>query len=680
MSFEKRLAGMTIGDLPLCFGRLDMVAGGRFHVGRLALSDEHHEPLLVDWRAPAAQPFYQATAGDPQGVVRRRHLLTRGREVISLDDEVFDLDSLSEEERAGLQGDAALLAALGRERTGRMGDIVATIQADQDRIIRSDLGGALVVQGGPGTGKTAVALHRAAYLLYTHRRQLAGSGVLIVGPNGVFLRYIEQVLPSLGETGALLVTPGELFPGVTARRSDPPAVARVKGDLRMVDVLRKAVADRQRLPRLDLTVDFEGQRLRLDRRTARSIRAAARRSRRPHNRAREVVERLVLEALAAQLEEPARRGEVRRTRAFKEVMERLWPLLSPQELLNDLFGFPALLRSAAPDLSAAEREALARPRQRNAADVDWSVEDVALLDEAAEILGTPATGRRRRRRGDAQEAYARRVLAGLDLGFPVDAEAMAARYAGEKGPEPLSERARADRTWAFGHVIVDEAQELSPMVWRVLFRRCPSRSMTIVGDLAQAGVAWRPSSWAEVLDRHARGRWRVSELTVNYRTPREIMDVAATVLAASDPGVEPPVSMRDGGEEPWARQLDTPLDGQLVDVVRRELDVIGTGRLAVLTPAARRDEVESAVRGALPEAVAGGVLDSPVAVLAVKEAKGLEFDSVVLVEPGEIVDESERGLSDLYVALTRATRRLGVLHSQPLPEVLGGLTGNGGAQ
>ena len=674
MSFEKRLAGMTIGDLPLCFGRLDMVGGVRFHIGRLALSDDHHEPLLVDWRAPAAQPFYQATAGDPQGVIRRRHLLTRGREVISLDDEVFDLDSLSESERAGLQGDAALLASLSRERTGRMGDLVATIQADQDRIIRSDLAGALVVQGGPGTGKTAVALHRAAYLLYTHRRRLAGSGVLIVGPNGVFLRYIEQVLPSLGETGALLLTPGELFPGVTARRADPPAVAKVKGDLRMVAVLRKAVADRQRLPREDLVVNFEGEPLRLDRKTAGTIRSAARRSRRPHNRAREVVERLSLDALSAQLEEPAaRRSELRRTRAFKEVMERLWPLLSPQELLNDLFGFPALLRSAAPDLSPAERQALLRARQPSPAEVDWSVEDVALLDEAAEILGTPTTGHRRRRRAGAQEAYARRVLAGLDLGFPVDAEAMAARYAGEHGPEPLSERARADRTWAFGHVIVDEAQELSPMVWRVLFRRCPSRSMTIVGDLAQAGVTWRPSSWAEVLDRHAKGRWRVAELTVNYRTPREIMDLAATVLAEGDPGVVPPVAMRDAGEEPWVRRLETPLDGQLVDAVRRELEVIGTGRLAVLTPAARREAVESSVRAALPGAVTGGVLDSPVAVLAVKEAKGLEFDSVVLVEPGEIVNESERGLSDLYVALTRATRRLGVLHSGPLPPSLAAL-------
>ncbi|MGH8998132.1 MAG: HelD family protein, partial [Acidimicrobiia bacterium] len=270
--FSGRVAELQIGDLALCFGRLDLVPGSgglsQFHIGRLALADDAHEPLLVDWRAPAARPFYQATPGDPQGVARRRHLLTRGREVTGLDDEVFDLASLSEEDRAGLQGDAALLAALRRPRTGRMGDIVATIQAEQDRIIRADLRGVLVVEGGPGTGKTAVALHRAAYLLYAHRAHLSRTGVLIVGPNSTFLRYIDQVLPSLGETGVVLCTPGELFPGVVARRHDCADVAAVKGDARMVGLLRRAVADRQRAPRADLMVEFEGERLVLTRRRA----------------------------------------------------------------------------------------------------------------------------------------------------------------------------------------------------------------------------------------------------------------------------------------------------------------------------------------------------------------------------------------------------------------------------
>src|SRR5207237_1643555 len=251
-NLENRLAALDIGDLPLCFGRLDMHDAARYHVGRLGLSEADYEPLLVDWRAPAAQPFYRATAADPQGVVRRRHLLTHGREVVGLDDEVFDLDALSETEQATLHGDAALLAALRKGRTGRMGDIVATIQAEQDRVIRADLAGVLVVEGGPGTGKTAVALHRAAYLLYTHRARLTGHRLLVLGPNGVFLRYIEQVLPSLGETGVLLSTPSELFPGLEARHHDPPATARVKTAPRIVKMLRRAAAEPPRRPPADL--------------------------------------------------------------------------------------------------------------------------------------------------------------------------------------------------------------------------------------------------------------------------------------------------------------------------------------------------------------------------------------------------------------------------------------------
>ena len=527
-AFSDRIAGLDIGDLPVCFGRIDLGAGSRFHIGRLALSDDTHEPLLIDWRAPAARPFYQATARDPQGVVRRRHLLTRGREVTGLDDEVFDLSALSEDEQAGLRGDAALLAALRRPRTGRMGDIVATIQAEQDRVIRADLPGVLVVEGGPGTGKTAVALHRAAYLLYTHRARLAGMGVLLVGPNATFLRYIEEVLPALGETGVVLLTPGELFPGVVARRHDPPLTAKIKGDTRMVGLLRRAVADRQRMPRAELSLLFEGQRLKLSRRKAGEIRARARRGGRPHNQARATVERLVLDALVPQvpavvvsrLEEdfdsPGPSGgegfadavdelvrkQLRRTRGFKELMERLWPVLTPQELLNDLFGFAALLRSAGPNLSDAERAALERPRERDVTEVAWSVEDVPLLDEAAVLLGEvvgPSGSRRRRDRARKRNlALAREMLVGLDLQVPVDAATVVDRWSAAEGVLTVAERAARDRTWEFGHVIVDEAQELSPMAWRVLFRRCPGKSMTVVGDLAQAGVPWAPRRWSDL--------------------------------------------------------------------------------------------------------------------------------------------------------------------------------------
>jgi DNA helicase IV len=476
-NLENRLAALDIGDLPLCFGRLDMGDGARYHVGRLGLAEADYEPLLVDWRAPAAQPFYRATAADPQGVVRRRHLLTHGREVVGLDDEVFDLDALSETEQAGLQGDAALLAALRKGRTGRMGDIVATIQAEQDRVIRSDVAGVLVVEGGPGTGKTAVALHRAAYLLYTHRARLAGNGVLVLGPNAVFLRYIEQVLPSLGETGVLLSTPGELYPGVTARRHDLPATARVKSDLRMVKVLRRAVADRQRVPREDLRWSYDKIDLVLDRATCQRARDAGRRSSRPHNPSRDNVERILLMSLLDQVRAAltALRGaepepdeldeawdELRRSRDFRFAMERIWPLLSAPELINDLFGTPALINSAGGSvLKPEEREALFRERSRDLAAIDWSAEDVPLLDEAAELLGVPLgrdrrSARRRagRRRGGVR--FARAVLEGLRLDMPIDPEFLAERYAGEEAVLSVAEQARLDRRWEFGHVIVVE--------------------------------------------------------------------------------------------------------------------------------------------------------------------------------------------------------------------------------
>jgi DNA helicase IV len=698
LNLENRLAALDIGDLPLCFGRLDMEDGARYHVGRLGLSEANHEPLLVDWRAPAAQPYYRATAAEPQSVVRRRHLLTHGRDVVGLDDEVFNLDALSETDQASLHGDAALLAALRKGRTGRMGDIVATIQAEQDRVIRSDLAGVLVVEGGPGTGKTAVALHRAAYLLYTHRARLTGHGVLVVGPNAVFLRYIEQVLPSLGETGVLLSTPGELYPGITARRHDPPATARVKSDLRMVAVVKRAVADRQRVPREDLHLSYDKLDLVLDRTTCQRAREAGRRSNRPHNPARQTVERILLMSLVEQV----RRGltelrgsepepdeldeaweELRRSRDFRFAMERIWPLLSAPELLNDLFGTPALVNSAAGSvLGAMEREALYRARFRDLAAVEWSVEDVPLLDEAAELLGVPlgrAQRQARRRAGRRRRGvrFARAVLDGLRLDMPIDPGLLAERYAGEATVLSVAERARLDRTWEFGHVIIDEAQELSPMAWRVLFRRCPGKSMTVVGDLAQTGASWGPASWAELFDRHAPNRWRRAELTVNYRTPAEIMEVATAVLATAAPGVVPPRSMREEGVPPWAVQTSP---GEIVAVVaqavRSELAAIGDGRLAVITPAAEAEELARALAGALPEATVGdrtAPLDGMVAVLGVAETKGLEFDGVIVVEPSVIVEESDRGMSDLYVALTRATRRLAVVHTQPLPKEMEGL-------
>jgi DNA helicase IV len=711
-----RLAQLTAAEEGLCFGRLDLGDGSRLYVGRIGLLDDDREPLLVDWRAPAAQPFYRATPAAPCGVVRRRHLKTRARVVLDFEDDVLDLDALSDAEREGLNGEAALLAALGASRTGRMADIVATIQAEQDRVIRSDLPGILVVEGGPGTGKTAVALHRAAYLLYTHRERLARRGVLVVGPNPTFLRYIEQVLPSLGERDVLLSTVEELHPGVTATGREPLEAAAVKGDLRMAGVLAAAVRDRRRMPTEPLEIEVDGTAPRLEPETCARARDLALATARPHNQARAIFVREVATALARQVAEGMEedlaavevdeslfgpdeqlpdgpllddeqladlRDELLGTPAVRAVLDRLWPELTPQRLLTDLFASAERLAAAAPDLTAAEQALLSRP-----AGAAWTAADVPLLDEAAVLLGTDEEAARRADAARAERerrelAYARGVLEVATIGDAaryapdtsrLDPAAMADRWRRREEAGTIAERAREDRTWTFGHVIVDEAQELSAMAWRMLLRRCPTRSMTVVGDVAQTGAPWGAGSWTRALDPHAAGRWRVAGLTVNYRTPAEIMAVAADVLAAVAPGLEPPRSVREAGVAPWRVELDPAgLAARLPEVVAAEAAAVGDGKLAVVVPAARAPDLGRLLAAALPAATAAqgpAVLDAPVAVLTVAQAKGLEFDAVVVVEPAEILGGSPRGGNDLYVALTRATARLGVVHSGPLPAAL----------
>ncbi|WBB82351.1 AAA family ATPase [Micromonospora sp. WMMD882] len=682
----------------LCFGRLDTDDGSRRYVGRIGIFDsgDDYDPLLMDWRAPAARPFYLATAANPQGVRRRRHLRTRDRKVVGLHDETLDLDTASPTGHDELTGEASLLAALNASRTGRMRDIVETIQAEQDRVIRADLHGTLVVQGGPGTGKTAVALHRAAYLLYTHRRELSTRGVLLVGPNATFLRYISQVLPTLAETGVLLRTPGDLFPGVSARRAESARVAALKGRLVMTEVLAGAVRDRQRVP--DAPVDIELEQrdvLTLTPQVCRAARDRARRSGRPHNLARALFDIEVIHALADQeadrigadplggenlLDEAdvaEIRRELREEPAVRAALDELWPVLTPQRLLADLYADPDRIAAAAPMLTAAERALLRREPG------GWAVADTPLLDEAAELLGEDqraAAVRRERIRAQARE-YAEGVLeiwrgsrsidvedeaeGGEILGVAdlIDADRLLERQ--ETGDSlTTAERAAADRSWAFGHVIVDEAQELSPMAWRLLMRRCPSRSMTIVGDVAQTGALAGTPSWREALAPYVADRWRLEELTVSYRTPAEIMAVAADVLARIDPDLRPPRSVRSTGTAPVDRTTPAgSLTADVVDTALAEVADLGDGRLGVIVPAARVAELGAAVTAALPEAAVGDdpALESRLVVLTVAQAKGLEFDAVVLVDPDGIVSESPRGHSDLYVALTRATRRLTLL-------------------
>ncbi|MFY1694121.1 HelD family protein [Solwaraspora sp. WMMA2101] len=716
---SERIAQYGAVENGLCFGRLDLTDGTRHYIGRIGLFDENgdYDPLLIDWRAPAARPFYLATAAAPDGVWRRRHLRTRLRTVTALDDEVLDLDLARDRPTTAVTGEAALLAAITAGRTGRMKDIVATIQAEQDEIIRAPVDGVLVVQGGPGTGKTAVALHRAAYLLYTYRRELSSRGVLVVGPNATFLRYIAQVLPSLAETGVLLRTLGELFPGVRATRVEPVAAAQLKGRAEMAAVIAAAVRDRQEVPDETVVIDVDGHQLRLTPQICQTARDNVRRAGRLHNLARPLFDTEIVHALASQIAEEIGvdpyaddplggddapgdpqvlaeadlaeiRRELRTDPALRSALDRFWPVLTPQRLLTDLYASEERLAAAAPHLDAAGRALLARPPGGG-----WTPADVPLLDEAAELLGeddsdarTAAELRRRARleyaegalevlRGsesiDVEDEAEPEILAATDL---LDAESLATRQvAGDR--RTAAERAAADRRWTFGHVVVDEAQELSAMAWRLLMRRCPSRSMTIVGDVAQTGFLGGAAAWSDILEPYVADRWRLAQLTVSYRTPAEILAVAARVLAAIDPDVSVPQAVRESGVDPWWEQVSGPqeLADRLVELVRRELPQVGSGRLGVIVPAGGAGPLGEAVRAAGAGEVAFGEqpdLAAPVVVLTVAQAKGLEFDSVILVDPGAILAESARGRNDLYVALTRATARLGVLYPGTLPMVL----------
>jgi len=711
--YRQQLAQLDAAENGLCFGRLEFNDGARSYIGRLGMhaDNENYDQLLMDWRADAARPFYLATAASPGDVRVRRHIKTRARTVQRLDDEVLDLAVADPTRHEGLAGESSLLAALNASRTGRMRDIVETIQAEQDLIIRSGLPGVLVVEGGPGTGKTAVALHRAAYLLYTYRRQLEKRGVLLIGPNATFLRYIGQVLPSLGETSVLLETIGDLMPGIAATGTEPAEVARIKGTPVMAKVVAAAVRDRQRVPHEGLAISFERTGYRLSSESLARARERARRSRRPHNQARRIFIRDALDELArvvagrlgadplggsnllgrADIEDL--RAELRDDPDVRAAIGRLWPVLTPQQLIGNLFASRRLLAAAARSLTADERELLHRP-----AGWPWTPADVPLLDEAAELLGEDDRGTKAAaRRREEEEAFAQgvleiigrdeeddpEILMGADM---LDAARLAARFDSEVHLT-AAERAAADRTWAFGHVIVDEAQELSPMAWRMVMRRCPARSMTIVGDVAQTGDISGTASWSGALGPFVGDRWRLAPLTVNYRTPAEIMTVAADVLAQIDPQATPPRSVRESGTVPWRLGVTDPgaLPRAVADAAVAMTALTGGDTLAVIVPEGRQAEIGAAVRAALPDAGVGDSdpgapgggepdLERPVVVLTVRQAKGLEFDSVLVADPALILAESSRGLGDLYVALTRATQRAGVVYAAELPPVLARLT------
>ena len=633
---NKRLSQLDIGDASLVFGRIDQ--GGTnesetFYIGRIAVWDEKQDPITVDWRAPIAEGFYRATGKHPMGLTRRRHFASRKKVLLGIEDEFFGEDIVDDSEGPVFKGRMTLAATMEQARTGRLGDIVATIQGEQDEIIRSPLSGMLIVQGGPGTGKTVVALHRAAYLLYTHRFPLEGQGVLVIGPNRVFLTYIEQVLPSLGEAGVRLAVLSDLIPRAKVRGYDIERIAAIKGRNSMKDVVRKAIQDRQRPLRKNLRIGYGLQRLNLTVEQSEEIVREGQRRYKRHNSARDFVRDQVFQKLAESskhqsLNPEKLKNDLASTLDMRKTLEWMWPSLSAEHLIHDLFGSRALLQSAAASFFTDEDiEALYRSRSLHALEVEWTSDDVPILDEAQAQLGPRA---------------------------------------GYKEEETI-------RT--YGHIVVDEAQDLSPMELRMLKRRSLNGSMTLVGDIAQATGAWAHDNWDGIVDAlsHKSGT-RFSQLTVGYRLPQPTMDVAIRLLRDTQFGFNPPVAVREAGDEPRFVHVGIParLPAMVVALVRAELEKLGSGNLAVIVPDTHLKTMSESLHssGIGHGLVDAGALEDQVTLVPVSLVKGLEVDAAVVVEPTEIVDGEKNGLRALYVALTRATQRLAIVHTKPLPKPL----------
>ncbi|SHN47545.1 HelD family protein [Cryptosporangium aurantiacum] len=631
----RRLKALDSGYDGLVFGRLDLHSGEARHIGRLGVLDATYEPLVVDWRAPAAAPFYRATAEDPLGVIRRRVIHSSGTRVVGLSDDL--LDPSAAPEGMAVVGEGALMATLARARGRAMRDIVSTIQREQDVAIRAPASGTTIIEGGPGTGKTAVALHRVAYLLYSDRNRYAGGGVLVVGPSPTFVRYIDQVLPSLGEEGVVLRSLATMLTGIEATRRDNAALSAIKGALRMRRVLSRLVwLPVPTAPTRFRTV-YGGEVLTLDAAALAAARKAARRRGSTPNSSRGQATTAVLDALwnvSRSWAEPPEHweraefdAELRDRSEFREFLAAWWPIVDAERVLRWAADRSRLARSAGSDLRRDEVPLVAASFAR----AGWSVADVALLDELRALLGKPPKPQGRRRRPEEWEMQEIRLS---------------------------SDRASArtqvpdDEDDEFSLIVVDEAQDLSPMQWRMLGRRGKYASWTLVGDPAQS--AWEdPDEAATAMDAAVGTRVRRRfMLTTNYRNSAEIFELAASVLRRWEPGLDLPTAVRRTGAEPEQRVVsDDRLQDELrAAVVELLADVEGT--VGVVTTADERDDVAGRLSG-----LGAGRLQ----VVDSIEAKGLEYDGVVVVQPAGIIAESSAGHRVLYVSLSRATHRLVVV-------------------
>ncbi|MYS88380.1 MULTISPECIES: HelD family protein [Streptomyces] len=617
------------------------------HIGRIGVLDQDYAPLVIDWRAPAAAPFYRSTPVDPGRVVRRRVIRSKGRKVLGVEDDLMrpELTAFLDGHELPVIGDGALMAALGQARSHTMRDIVASIQAEQDLVIRAPAASVTYVEGGPGTGKTAVALHRAAYLLYQDRRRYAG-GILIVSPTPLLVAYTEGVLPSLGEEGQVAIRAiGSLVDGAEATLYDPPSVARAKGSSRMLKVLRKAARGALELndPPARLRVVAFGRRLELEAEQLAGIRRAALGGTAPVNLLRPRARKLLLDALweqsgaAGRHTDPELAAELRSSfdeditseDAFTAFLDAWWPELTPAAVLDAMADERRLGRWARRILNPGEIRKVARSLRRDGR----SVHDIAMLDELQAVLGAPARPRKKRELDPLDQ------LTGLEELMPVREETQRER----------AERLAQERT-EYAHVIVDEAQDLTPMQWRMVGRRGRHATWTVVGDPAQS--SWSdPDEAAEARDEALGTRPRRRfELTVNYRNPAEIAELASKVLALAMPGSQSPKAVRSTGVEPrFTVVRDTLAETVRAEAARLLERVDGT--VGVVVAMQRREEARRWLAGLGDRVVALGSL----------EAKGLEYDATVVVSPAEIADESPAGLRVLYVALTRATQQLTVV-------------------
>ncbi len=637
----RRLATLNGAHDGLVFGRLDMRDGSSQYIGRVGLRDANREVLLIDWRAPAAAVFYQATAAAPDGVVRRRVLQSRGDQVVGLEDDLLDPSAAPPD--MVVVGEGSLIAELTRSRDRSMHSIVATIQAEQDTAIRASSTGVTTITGGPGTGKTVVALHRAAYLLYTDRRRYEGGGVLVVGPNPVFMRYIERVLPSLGETSVSLRALGEVVDGISAARHDEPDVAAIKGSARMPHVLTRTVRGPAPHAPDSFTIFYRDDVLTLDEQMLGQIRAELLASGQRRNRIAPKVPEELLSRLWGQVrgERAFARGydafaaELLSNRRFTDFARSWWPLVDAVDVLEWLADPARLARDASGQLTDAEIERLDATIQPH----NPSVEDVPLLDELRHLLGEVAD--------DETEVD---PLADLyDETFP---ELGGGTH--DRRRTTMQRPLRSIDDDAYAHVLVDEAQDLSPLQWRMLGRRGRHATWTIVSDLAQS--AWPRRSEAQVAQDAALGDKdrRTFRLSTNYRNSREIFGLAADLARVALPEADLPAAVRSTGVSPRLRIVSPETLESHVVATTRFLSEEVEGTIGVVVPRAYKNAVDRWL---------GGPDSDRVLVLEALDTKGLEFDGAVVVEPDAIVAESPRGMATLYVVLTRATSRLEVVET-----------------